>query len=117
MPTTAKEMTALIRRRGGPDYATPENDEIDLTDPAVNIHIGTYYLNYLMERFNNTLLSLLAYNGGMNRIRRWYAADTMPPDLFLETISIHEIREYGRKVAAAAAVYEKLYYLLENNHE
>jgi soluble lytic murein transglycosylase len=110
MPATAKEMADLIRRRGGPDYAAPENDEPDLTNPAVNIHIGAYYLNYLMERFNNTLLSLLAYNGGMNRIRRLYATSAMPPDLYLETISIYETREYGRKVTAAAAVYEKLYY-------
>jgi soluble lytic murein transglycosylase len=109
MPPTAKEMADRIRRSGGPDYAAPE-DGLDLTDPAVNIHIGAYYLNYLMGRFDDTLLSLLAYNGGMNRVRRWYAAGTLPPDLFLETITIYETREYGRKVMAAAAVYEQLYY-------
>jgi soluble lytic murein transglycosylase len=110
MPATAEEMAGRIRRTGGPDYAAPDSGGLDLSDPGVNIHIGAYYLNYLMGRFENTLLSLLAYNGGMNRIRRWKAANTLPPDLFLETIAYRETREYGRKVMAAAAVYRELYY-------
>ena len=110
MPATAEETAGRIRRAGGPDYAASDNGGLDLNDPGVNIHIGAYYLNYLMGRFENTLLSLLAYNGGMNRIRRWSAANTMPPDLFLETIAFRETREYGRKVMAAAAVYRELYY-------
>ena len=110
LPSTALEMVGRIRRAGGPDYASGENG-IELDDPAVNIHIGSYYLNYLIGRFNDdTLLSLLAYNGGMNRVRRWRAANTLPTDLFLETISLFETRDYGRKVIAAAAGYEELYY-------
>lgn len=106
MPATAEEMAGRIRRAEGTDYTA----NLDLSDPAVNIHIGAYYLNYLRGRFNDPLLLLMAYNGGMNRVRRWYAANTLPPDLFLETVSIYETREYGRKVTAAAAVYQYLYY-------
>jgi soluble lytic murein transglycosylase len=109
MPETAQEMAGRIRRAGGPDYASGVNG-LDLNDPGQNIHIGAYYLNYLNVRFEDILLSLLAYNGGMNRIRRLRSANTMPADLFLETISIYETRDYGRKVMAAAAVYEELYY-------
>jgi len=109
MPETAQEMAERIRRAGGPDYAAGE-DGLDLIDPGQNIHIGAYYLNYLNARFEDILLSLLAYNGGMNRIRRLRAASTMPVDLFLETISINETRNYGRRVMAAAAVYEEMYY-------
>jgi soluble lytic murein transglycosylase len=112
MPNTAEEMTARIRRRGGPDYT-------DLHDPAANIHIGAVYLAYLNDRMGDNLLALLAYNGGMNRVRRWrvtaaaYAGVTpqgFPPDLFLETVEFVETREYGRKVTAAAAIYKELYY-------
>jgi soluble lytic murein transglycosylase len=112
MPETAQEMAERIRRAGGPDYAAGE-DGLDLSDPGQNIHIGAYYLNYLNVRFEDILLSLLAYNGGMNRVRRLRSASTMPVDLFLETISISETRNYGRRVMAAAAVYEELYYRQE----
>jgi soluble lytic murein transglycosylase len=113
MPDTAMEMAVRIRRTGGPDYIDPENG-LDLSDPERNIHIGAYYLKYLSDRFEETLLSLLAYNGGMNRVRRLRAASSLPVDLFLETISINETRDYGRKVIAAAAIYEHLYY---NRHQ
>jgi len=108
IPSTAVDMAARIRRTGGPDYTSPSG--IVLADPAQNIHIGSFYLNYLMGRFDDPLLSVLAYNGGMNRVRRWRAASSMPADLFMETITISETRDYGRKVFGAAAVYEELYY-------
>ena len=109
MPATAQEMAGRIRRAGGPDYAGAERG-VDLGDPSVNIHIGAYYLNYLTGHFEDNLVSLLAYNGGMNRVRRWRAANKLPVDLFMETITVQETRDYGRKVMGAAAVYEELYY-------
>jgi soluble lytic murein transglycosylase len=109
MPETAKEMAGRIRRAGGPDYID-ENKNIDLKNPELNIHMGSFYLNYLTGRFDDMLISLMAYNGGINRVRRLRAVNKMPSDLFLETISIYEIRNYGRKVMSAAAVYEELYY-------
>jgi soluble lytic murein transglycosylase len=107
LPDTASEMAGRIKRAGGPDYAA---NGLYLIDPEQNIHIGAYYLSYLTGRFNDQLLSLLAYNGGMNRVRGWRAASSFPIDLFLETISINETRDYGRKVISAAAVYKELYY-------
>jgi soluble lytic murein transglycosylase len=108
MPETAREMAGRIRRAGGPDYMDGEN--IDLTNPSLNLHIGAFYLNLLKGRFEDDLLALMAYNGGTTRVRRWRAANTMPADLFLETVVFHETRDYGRKVTAAAAVYDILYY-------
>ncbi|MDR3020161.1 MAG: transglycosylase SLT domain-containing protein [Treponema sp.] len=112
MPETAKEMADRMRRGIGTDYTAgnASSGGLDLTNPEQNIHIGAYYFNYLMGRFDDTLLSLLAYNGGMNRVRRLRSASTLPVDLFLETVSLHETRDYGRKVMAAAAVYQELYY-------
>ncbi len=74
------------------------------------MHIGSYYLKYISGRFNDTLVSLMAYNAGVNRVRKLRAANKMPSDLFLETVSIYETRNYGRRVISAAAVYEALYY-------
>jgi soluble lytic murein transglycosylase len=47
----------------------------------------------------------------MNRIRRWYRArETLPGDLFLETVGLSETREYGRRVLSSAVLYGYLYY-------
>jgi len=110
MPETAVEMAGRIRRAGGPDYLQGEPGSLSLNNPDQNIHIGAYYLRYLKGRFDNTLLSLMAYNGGMNRIRRWRAASNLPADLFLDTVEFRETREYGRRVLAAAWIYRELYY-------
>jgi soluble lytic murein transglycosylase len=109
MEPTARDMAGRIARRGGPDYL--EGDRFDLTDPALNVHIGAFYLNYLIEQMESPLLALIAYNGGMGRVRRWRAAEpALPEDLFLETIEYPETREYGRRVLGAAAAYGYLYY-------
>jgi soluble lytic murein transglycosylase len=109
MPATALDMASRLSRRGGPDYTG--GGEINLEDPAVNIHLGAVYLRYLMDRTESPLLALLAYNGGIGRLRRWRNAEAdLPGDLFLETIEYNETREYARKVLAAAAAYGYLYY-------
>ena len=108
MPATAREMADRIRRAGGPDFT---GDNLNKNDPALNIHIGAFYLNRLMTLFDNDLhLALLSYNGGMGRVRRWRAENTMPVDLFSEGIPIHEMRDYRRILIAGAAIYEHLYY-------
>jgi soluble lytic murein transglycosylase len=110
MEPTALDMAGRMARRGGPDYRSAQG--IDLKDPETNIRIGAYYLAYLVEQMGSPMMALLAYNGGMGRVRRWRAAgqDKLPEDLFLETILFDETREYGRRVLAAAAVYGYLYY-------
>jgi len=119
MPATAEEMAIRVRRKGGPDYISGEGSAIDLRDPAVNIHIGAVYLAYLNERMEDPLLALLAYNGGMNRVRRWrgtasrsfgIASAVLSPDIFLETVEYSETRNYGRSVMGAAAMYKILYF-------
>jgi soluble lytic murein transglycosylase len=123
MPATAKETAARIRRRGGPDYtfsapaeataateAAAEDSTLDLHNPAINIHVGAAYLAYLNERMEDPVLALLAYNGGITRIRRWHRTANLPPDLFLESIEYSETRNYGRSVMGAAAMYKELYY-------
>jgi soluble lytic murein transglycosylase len=109
MPETALDMAGRLRRRGGPDYI--REGEVDLRDPGTNLHLGALYLAYLRENMETPMLALLAYNGGMGRVRRWRgAAPALPPDLFPETIEYSETREYGRKVMSAAAAYGYLYY-------
>jgi soluble lytic murein transglycosylase len=107
MPATDADMANRIKRRGGPDYT----ENLDLEDPEINTAIGAYYLNYLQGLLDHPLLTILAYNGGFSRIRRWRRDQpALPGDLFLETVEYPETREYGRRVISAAALYGYLYY-------
>ena len=109
MPNTGKELAALIKKRGGPDYAA--GGAVDLTDPAINVHIGTVYLKDLTNSMGSPMLALLSYNAGPSRIRRFRReTSSLPEDLFIETITIAETRNYGKQVMAAAAAYGYLYY-------
>jgi len=110
MPRTAKDMAERIKRQGGHDYLG-ENDVVDSTNPALNVHIGTYYFKYLRDYFDDPILALMAYNGGQNRIRRLRNANSkLPIDLFVETVPIYETRDYGKRVPAVAKIYHELYY-------
>ena len=110
MPSTAKDQAERIRKGGGPDFFD-SNNNIDSTNPELNVYIGTYYLNYLRGNLDDMYLALMAYNGGQNRVRRWYNANKLPMDLFLETVPIYETRDYGKRVTAVGRIYGELYYL------
>jgi len=110
MPFTAKDMAEKLKREGGPDYFG-EGEVVDSTNPAHNVHIGTYYYRYLHDYFDDPVLALMAYNGGQNRIRRLRNANNkLPIDLFVETVPIYETRDYGKRVPAVAKIYHELYY-------
>ena len=116
MPSTALDIAGRIARAGGTDHRTPAG--INLIDPGVNVHLGSFYMRHLItnQMGGSVMLALLAYNGGQGRVRRWFAEDRarpdggLPKDLFLETILYPETRHYGRLVLSAAAIYGYLYY-------
>ena len=107
METTGKEMAGRLKI-----------SDFDLKDSKTNIEFGTYYLNHLYGRTNNSILqAFFAYNAGLSRVRRWLQGslyefgkkDSIPEDLFLETVPFSETREYGRKLISAVVMYDFLY--------
>jgi soluble lytic murein transglycosylase len=108
MPATGLDVSNRIRRSVELRFI---DKNPDLRDPLTNLHLGAWYYADLLRRTGRPMLALFSYNGGLSRVRRWAAEEKdLPEDLFLETISIRETREYGRKVLAAGAVYGYLYY-------
>ncbi|MCL1928235.1 MAG: lytic transglycosylase domain-containing protein [Treponema sp.] len=109
MPATGKAVAAMIKNRGGPDYAA--DGDVDLTNPEINAHMGAFYLKDLINSMGSPMLALLGYNygpGRVNRLRR--SVPSLPEDIFIETITVAETRNYGKQVTAAAAAYGYLYY-------
>jgi soluble lytic murein transglycosylase len=100
MPETAAGVASRLKA-GAPD----------LLDPATSIRLGAAYLRQLIDYFDGDgMKALLAYNGGMGRVRRWMKENpALETDLLLETVPLGETRDYGRKVLAAQAVYGYLY--------
>jgi soluble lytic murein transglycosylase len=68
----------------------------DLLSPETNLRFGTWYLDYLMDRFGGLSLALAAYNAGPTRVDRWVAEGTTP---FPETAA------YVTRVLRAVPVY------------
>ncbi|HEX5313879.1 MAG TPA: transglycosylase SLT domain-containing protein [Gammaproteobacteria bacterium] len=98
MPSTAR----MVARQ----QQIPYDD--DLYDPAVNIALGTRYLQDMALRYDDAAwLATAAYNAGPGRVDRWLAArGSLPPDLFVATIPWQETREYVARVLAYSVIYD-----------
>ena len=99
MPATAAEVAERLNIA-----------DIDLSHPETNVALGGWYLNNLIERTESIPEALCSYNAGITRIRRWRGKyESLPLDLFLETIPFDETREYSRKVISSFLMYTRLY--------
>ena len=64
MPETADY---IARKSGGTRF-----ERADLATPQINIAYGTWYLRYLLDKYDgNTILTLAAYNGGEGKVDEW----------------------------------------------
>lgn len=107
MPATAKDSAKKV---GNLAY----NSADQLYDPAINIELGTYYLDYVYKLFdNNRILASAAYNAGLNRVTRWLKESNGQLDAaaFIESIPFTETRNYVKSVL----VYDYIYELMLNN--
>lgn len=82
-----------------------------LTDPEVNIKLGTKFLADLSRIYGTRNDAILvAYNAGPTRADRWRAfPEFETEDLFVERIPFTETRDYVKAVKLNAAIYRALY--------
>ena len=82
-----------------------------LNDPEANIKLGTWYLSFLQREFyDNEVLYLAAYNGGLGNVKQWmakYGWDKNFSDV--EQIPFPETRNYVKKVLYYKKQYQEKY--------
>jgi soluble lytic murein transglycosylase len=101
LPSTARRVAA----ESGIGGAT-----LDLSDPALNVELGTTYLKKLFEMFGgNPFKAVAAYNGGEHAVERWNARFAGDDDEWVENIDFHETRDYVKKVLGGLREYRLLY--------
>ena len=81
-------------------------------NPDVNIVCGTAFISLLLKKYNNEVLSLSAYNAGMNAVDRWIKQNDNSNDDMgsLDFIPYPETKKYVVRVERAKRIYKKLYF-------
>jgi soluble lytic murein transglycosylase len=102
-PETAK---FIARRTGGTRF-----EIADLGTPQINIQYGTYYLRYLLDRYDgNVVLAVAAYNAGETNVARWVERSRGGGREFrIADIPFPETRHYVQRVLEAERDYRREY--------
>jgi soluble lytic murein transglycosylase len=96
-PSTAK----LIEKLSGGQTFKFE----DLSNPDINIRYGTFYLRYLIDKFDdNVVAALAAYNAGETNVVAWGGSN-----LELDDIPFRETRGYVEDVLDKRVEYARHY--------
>jgi soluble lytic murein transglycosylase len=104
MPATADY---IARKSGGTRFT-----RADLATPQINIAYGTWYLRYLLSKYDgDTVLALAAYNAGEGKVDEWWRAASARGERFnvAQHIPFPETRDYIQRVLAARAEYRHNY--------
>ena len=82
-----------------------------LTDPELNIRLGTKHLRELLNQYHqDQVYTLAAYNAGAGAVNRWRKNfGDLPRDEFIENIPYQETRDYVKKIVGNMGVYRSLY--------
>jgi len=81
-----------------------------LSQPEINVRIGSYYFKELMDQFGGAHYALASYNAGEHRVTRWLKeAPGLPTDEFIDNIPFPETQTYVKRILGTAEDYRRLY--------
>jgi len=101
MPQTAAQLARADHIQAGP-----------LSDPTINMRLGTLYLAGLIDRFALVPVAIAAYNAGPHRVQQWLDAAAPTADDsdamtdWIESIPFAETRNYVQRVLENETIYE-----------
>lgn len=99
LPSTAKWVCGQINI----DY----NNQT-LFEPEKNIQIGSYYLKYLMNKFNHLNTVLASYNAGEGNVMLWLINSEYSNDKStIKTTPFKQTNAYIEKVNSVIDIYQK----------
>ena len=100
MPQTGRQIAKDLNERW--------QGKNSLFNPVKNLKYGAYYYQKLLNQFNgHYALALAAYNAGPHRVKKWLPDETIPADIWIETIPFRETREYVTTVLVYAMIYQQ----------
>ena len=98
MPNTAKHFAQK--------FQIPYAQRNDLLDPAINIQMGSRYLQMRFEELEyNPVYASAAYNAGKTRVESWKKFGRFPTEVWIEAIPYTETRDYIKRVMTYRQVY------------
>lgn len=81
-----------------------------LYEPDVNIHIGCWYLDKLIDQFGDENTAVAAYNAGSGNVSKWLMEEKHSSDgVSLDLIPFQETEKYVKKVEMTKKIYNYLY--------
>ena len=87
-----------------------EYSNFDLYNPRDNLYLGAMYLDYLLDKFNNTYTALAAYNAGETIVRTWLQNEDYSYDaISLYNTPYNETNNYIKKIKKAEKIYINFY--------
>jgi soluble lytic murein transglycosylase len=102
MPKTGMQIARDLKEKWQSDNS--------LFNPDVNVRYGAFYYKQLLKQFHGHFaLAIAAYNAGGGRVAKWLPnADSVPADIWIETIPFKETRKYVTSVLSYAIIYQQL---------
>lgn len=80
-----------------------------LLEPETNINLGTKYLSFLIERYQNVEVAITAYNAGIGTVDNWIEKGVIKADgSDIENIPYKETNNYVRKILRDYKIYINL---------
>lgn len=85
-------------------------NELEITEPRINIMFGTKYISMLISKYNNISLALAAYNAGIGNVDKWISDGIIKSSgEDIENIPYKETNNYVRKILRDYKIYTQLY--------
>lgn len=110
----AKGLMQITNSTGGWAFYTLDKQGFEpelLFDPETNVMVGTWYLSWLMNEFNDNLeLVICAYNCGHGRVKQWLMDESVSESgKSLDRIPFSETRDFMNRVLKYYKVYNSIY--------
>lgn len=102
MPKTGMQIAHELKEKWQSDQS--------LFNPDVNVRYGAFYYKQLLRQFHGHFaLAVAAYNAGSGRVAKWLpSVESVPADIWIETIPYKETRKYVTSVLSYAIIYQQL---------